>query len=342
MNENLLFELGCEELPSAAVWDLAQSLATNVNIELEKSGLQHAGIKTFSTPRRLAIYILHLSSRQSGQTISKRGPAVTMAYDADGMPTPALLGFAKSCGVEISNLGIIKTTKGSWINYETFTLGLPAIEIIPDILNRALNNLPIAKPMRWGANTTVFVRPVHWVVLLYGTEIVAANFFGIQSHRTTYGHRFLAPQAIILTHPDEYESCLAIAFVIADFVKRQHSITQQIKLLAAENHATVMISEKLAHEVTSIVEWPQALLGKFAADFLTIQQEVLATYIQMHQKCFPLYTNSDKLLPNFIMIANIHSQTYTTIIRGNEKVMAARLNDAAFFFMQDSKQTLLS
>jgi glycyl-tRNA synthetase beta chain len=340
MANDFLFELGCEELPSAAVFPLAQALKDNLLSLLNKAQIQYGAVKFFATPRRLALLILELNEEQPSQTIIRRGPALTAAYQANGEPAPALLGFAKSCNVDVSCLSTNKTDKGEWIIYETHIQGVKTKELLPQMLNESLKNLPIAKAMRWGNGEEEFVRPVHWAVMLFGNEVITTSIFGVTTSRYTCGHRFHHPASLEIKEPKSYESQLREAYVVADFVARRELILQQVNQIARQQNAQPIIPESLLEEVTSIVEWPQAIMANFEKAFLKVPPEALIASMQAHQKCFALQDMSGSLLPHFIAIANISSANAKQVAAGNEKVMRARLSDATFFFDQDRKQAL--
>lgn len=340
MVNDFLFELGCEELPSGAVWPLVDALANSFIAALDKAQIGYKEIKSFATPRRLAIFVTDLQEEQPSQILSRRGPALATAYDANGQPTPALLGFAKSCGVAVDELILSKTDKGEWLIHESVVKGAKTRELLPQIINQLLMALPISKPMRWGSGEVEFARPVHWAVLLLGNEVISCDILGAKADRYSYGHRFHHPHAIKLAKPQDYESLLQDAFVIADFAKRRTAIVKQVEQLAAQHNAHAIMPDELVDEVTSIVEWPQALIANFEQDFLEVPPEALIASMQSHQKCFALQDNAGKLLPHFITVANIASSHPQQVVIGNEKVMRARLSDAAFFFRQDKKQSL--
>lgn len=340
MLNDLLFELGTEELPSGAVWPLADALANNVVAGLAKANIQHGNVYRYATPRRLAILIHDVQAQQPGQTISRRGPAVAAAVDAEGQPLPALLGFAKSCGVGVDKLTTTKTDKGEWWVYNAVSAEANTRDLLPAMVNEAIAQLPIAKPMRWGNGETLFARPVHWAVLLFGDEVVHSTVLGVATGRHSFGHRFHHPGAVDIANPRAYESALKKAFVIADFAVRRQMIIEQVQQLATAHHYKAVMPESLVDEVTSIVEWPEALLANFEQEFLEVPAEALIAAMQSHQKCFALRDKQDHLLPHFITVANIASNHTQQVINGNEKVMRARLSDAAFFYRQDKRQTL--
>lgn len=340
MVNDFLFELGCEELPSGSVLPLSKELAYNMKDALDKAQIAYEAIKSFATPRRLAILISKVAKEQPSQTTVKRGPAVAVAYDADGKPSPALLGFARSCGVGVDQLGRSKTDKGEWFIYESHSPGAPSETILPELVQQSLSALPIPKPMRWGAGDEEFSRPVHWAVMLWGKQIIKASVLGVATGRISYGHRFHHPQAVQIEHPGDYEQALYNASVVADFSKRRQLIVEQIEKTAAKARGHAVMPDELVTEVASIVEWPQALLAGFDPAFLEVPSEALIASMQSHQKCFALKDEKQQLMPLFITISNIESKKPEQVIAGNEKVMRARLSDAAFFFDQDKKQTL--
>jgi glycyl-tRNA synthetase beta chain len=340
MVNDFIFELGCEELPSAAVWPLADELANQLIAALDKAQLSHGEVKPFATPRRLAVIIRDLQAEQESQRVTRRGPAAVAAYDAEGKPTAALIGFAKSCGVAVEQLIKIETDKGDWMGYERHNSGRAAKELLPILISQCLASLPISKPMRWGSGDNEFVRPVHWAVMLYGNEVIECQLLGVKTGRESLGHRFHHPQEITINSAQSYESQLHEAFVIADFSVRRQAIKDQVQQLAALYNARVVMPEDLVDEVTSIVEWPQALIANFEEEFLEVPAEALIASMQSHQKTFALKNKQGALLPHFITVSNIVSTNPQQVVQGNEKVMRARLSDAAFFFKQDKKRPL--
>lgn len=340
MVNDFIFELGCEELPSGAVWPLADEFANQLLGALDKAQLSYGQVKRFATPRRIALVIQDLQAEQKSQSVVRRGPAVVAAYDKEGKATPALLGFAKSCGVEVERLSQVATDKGDWIIYETHSNGKKTQELLPELVSQSLAALPIAKPMRWGNGEAEFARPVHWAVMLYGNQVIEHEVLGVKTGRYSRGHRFHHPQQIEISSAKSYELQLKEGFVIADFTLRKSEIKQQVEHLAALRQATAIMPDELLDEVTSIVEWPQALIASFEEEFLEVPAESLIASMQSHQKCFALKDQRERLLPYFITVSNIASTNPQQVILGNEKVMRARLSDAAFFFRQDKKQPL--
>ena len=260
-------------------------------------------------PRRLAVIVRDLAVTQADRQVVKRGPAVASAYDQAGNPTRAAEGFARSCGVTVADLGHLETDKGSWLSYKAQVQGVRTVELVPDIINRALAGLPISKRMRWGDSDTEFVRPVHWVVLLFGKDVIRTTVLGIETGRETCGHRFHHPGAISLSVTDEYLSrLLAEGRVVADFGERKKQIRQAVVESARARGGQALIDEDLLDEVTALVEWPVAITGSFDDKFLKLPKEVLIATMQSHQKYFPvLHPDSGELTADFITIANIAS-----------------------------------
>ena len=334
---DFLFELGTEELPVAAVKDLSQALKEKFSQALQVANIPHGEIACFGTPRRLAVFIKDMALVQAAQVISRRGPAVAGSKNEHGQPMPALLGFAKSCGVSVDVLQTITTDKGTWWVYESVKSEIETKTLLPSMIIQVLAELPIKKPMRWGEGEQQFSRPVHWALLLLGHEVLTMDVLGVRSQGITYGHRFHHPEAISITSPSSYKDRLFQAKVVVDFNQRRQMIGDKVTQLASLRQLEAVIPDALLDEVTSIVEWPQALEARFDDKFLDVPSEVLIAAMQIHQKSFALRDKKGNLAPYFIAVANIESQDITRVIAGNEKVMHARLSDAAFFYMQDKK-----
>lgn len=341
MVNDFLLEIGSEELPPKALLSLADALAAHIEDGLKAAELTFEKTERFATPRRLAVRVSGLQSRQADRDIERRGPALAAAYDANGQPTPAAKGFARSCGVEVNQLQTIQESKGEWLVYRQVMPGQSVQSILGELVNDSIKKLPIPKLMRWGNGDVQFARPVHWVVMLYGDEVVQASVLGLTAGACSYGHRFHHPTPITLTHPRQYEAQLEAAYVIADFEERKTVIQSQIEACAASYQAAVIKNDDLLEEVTAIVEWPSAVVVDFDPAFLAVPKEALIASMASHQKCFSLQNDEGDLLPHFITVANIESQAKEQIIKGNEKVMRARLSDAAFFYQKD-KQTSLA
>jgi len=339
---DLLIEIGTEELPPKALLKLSQSFEKSVSADLKESGLDHNGIKAFAAPRRLALLITDLAEKQADQEIERRGPALTAAFGDDGCPTKAAEGFARSCGVEsVDKLSQLKTDKGAWLAYTLHEKGQTAAELIPDIVRKALDKLPIPKRMRWGAGDAQFVRPVHWIVLLLGTSVIDAEILGIKSDNKTQGHRFHHPTAMSIFDPANYADLLkSQGHVIADFAERREIVRHAVIDIAAKANGTAVIDEALLDEVTAMVEWPVAVLGNFDQSFLDVPMECLISSMKGHQKYFHMLDDNNNLMPNFITVSNIDSSNLDTVRKGNERVIRPRLSDAEFFWQQDKKHRL--
>tara|TARA_R110002020_G_scaffold79880_1_gene199696 strand:- start:384 stop:2477 length:2094 start_codon:yes stop_codon:yes gene_type:complete len=338
----ILFELGCEELPPKSLKPLRDALQASVTEQLTDADISFDSIKAFAAPRRLAIQIQGISDKQPDRTEQKRGPAIKAAFDADGNPTRAAMGFAKGLGIDASELTTINTDKGDYVGYEQTIHGQATTELLPAIFQTALDNLPIAKRMRSGASRDEFVRPVQWAVLMQDDAIIDATIQGHQTGTQTRGHRFHSPDYHTIAHANDYEQLLDSLKVVADFDKRQMLIKNQVKALADEVNSDAIVPQDLLDEVTALVDFPIALRASFEARFLQVPQEALISTMQADQKYFCLTDKAGKLQPYFIFITNIESKDPNQIIEGNEKVVRPRLADAEFFFLQDQKQPLFA
>lgn len=338
----ILFELGCEELPPKSLKPLRDALQKSVTEQLAEADISFDSIKAFAAPRRLAIQIQGISDKQPDRTEQKRGPAIRAAFDADGNPTRAAMGFAKGLGIEASELTTINTDKGDYVGYEQTIHGQATTELLPAIFQAALDDLPIAKRMRSGASRNEFVRPVQWAVLMQDSAVIEATIQGHQTGTQTRGHRFHSPDFYNIDHANDYEPLLDGLKVVADFDKRQMLIKNQVKALADEINADAIVPQGLLDEVTALVDFPIALRADFEARFLQVPQEALISTMQADQKYFCLTDKAGTLQPYFIFITNIESKDPQQIIEGNEKVVRPRLADAEFFFLQDQKQPLFA
>ncbi|MHB0774989.1 glycine--tRNA ligase subunit beta [Halomonas sp. WWR20] len=337
----LLIELGVEELPPGAIASLAGALRDGVTAALREAEIPFARAQAYATPRRLAVSIEQLEGKQPDREIERRGPALAAAFK-DGEPTKAAQGFARSCGVSVDELIHLETDKGTWLGYRVQQQGEAVTALLPDMLAKVVANLPVPKNMRWGASRIEFSRPVHWLVMLYGSDVVPASILGLEADRLTYGHRFHAPQALSLAHADDYLGALENAYVLADMQRRRERIREQVLAEAEVQEARAIIDETLLDEVNGLVEWPVALTGSFDERFLAVPAECLISSMKANQKYFHLLDDDDKLKPLFITLANIDSADPQQVIAGNEKVIRPRLADAAFFYETDLKRTLVS
>jgi glycyl-tRNA synthetase beta chain len=338
-----LIELGTEELPPKALQKLSAAFTEGVVNGLKAAGLEVAQVESFAAPRRLAMLLRDVPLRQQDQVVEKRGPALQAAYDADGNPSKALQGFARGCGVDVSELQQKSTDKGTWLYFEQQKKGQSIQQLLPEMVAESLAKLPIPKRMRWGDRSDEFVRPVHWLVMMLDDNVIEANILGTNAGTQTYGHRFHAPQAIAIGHAADYEQILeSSGNVIAGFDKRRAKIRQQIETTAEQLGGAVQMDEDLLDEVTSLVEWPSAISGRFDDEFLQVPPEALVTTMQDNQKYFAVFDQQKKLLPYFITISNIESTQPEMVSHGNERVIRPRFSDAKFFWEQDQKVTLSS
>ncbi len=339
--QDLLIEIGTEELPPKALNKLSSAFLSGVKSGLEKSKLSFSKIENFASPRRLALLIRDLSESQPNKNVERKGPALQAAYAEDGSPTKAAEGFARSCGVEVSALAKQETEKGTWLVFRSEQKGQPTSALIPAIISESLDKLPVPRRMRWGDLDTQFVRPVHWIVLLFGNDIIEAEILGIHSGRETFGHRFHHPEAISIPVPTDYEMLLeTTGKVIANFDRRRQSVRAQVEKEAQQLKGKAVISDALLDEVTAMVEWPVAVAGNFESRFLDVPSEALISTMTSNQKYFHLLDTDEKLMPHFITISNIESRDASKVKEGNERVIRPRFSDAEFFWNQDRKHTL--
>ena len=338
---DLLIELGTEELPPKALSKLINAFEAGIKKGLKEAELDFDKIHAYAAPRRLAVVIESLEIRQQDRLIERRGPAVSAAFDSEGQPTKAVQGFARSCGVEVSALGTLETDKGAWLVFKQQQKGAETKDLIGDILQKSLAALPIPKRMRWGNLPGEFVRPVHWLILLFGDDVIPLELLGISSGRTSRGHRFHHPEPIMITSAKTYvNQLLEQGYVMVDMAVRQQAIHQQVEALGEELGGKAVINQGLLDEVTGLVEWPVALSGEYDRRFLELPAEALISSMEEHQKYFAVRDEDNTLLPYFITICNIESKDPAQVIAGNERVILPRLSDAAFFWETDRKRPL--
>ncbi|SFR65625.1 glycyl-tRNA synthetase beta chain [Marinobacter daqiaonensis] len=340
--QDFLVELGTEELPPKALRPLSDAFASGIRRGLEDAGIAFERVEAFAAPRRLAVRVRKLEDAQPDKPVEKRGPAIKAAFDDAGNPTRALTGFASSLGVTPEQLDTLETDKGAWVVYRTVEQGKPTEELLPELVEQALAGLPIPKRMRWGAHRTEFVRPVHWLVFMYGNAVIDSPIMGLKPGNTTRGHRFHCPRSLIVPTPNDYEIVLMQeGYVIADFDERRELIRRGVTETAEkEAGGKAVIDEELLDEVTALNEWPVPLLGRFEERFLEVPPEALISSMKEHQKYFHVMDREGKMLPVFITLANLRSKDPAQVIAGNEKVIRPRLADAAFFYDTDRKTRL--
>jgi len=338
---DFLIEVGTEELPPKALSTLSEAFVLGVTAGLEKSGLAHGAIAGFATPRRLAVKVSRLAEQQPEQQVRRRGPPLSAAFDGAGAPTRAALAFATSCGTTVEALGRIDEGKGTFLFFSGTRAGERTVQLLPALIQSALDQLPIPRRMHWGEGQAMFVRPVHWIVMLFGRDVVPATLLETETGRHTRGHRFMAPRPLSLASPTAYERTLREkGHVLADFSGRRERIRTEVATVAEAVAGHALIREALLDEVTALTEWPVALAGRFEERFLALPREVLICTLEEHQRYFPVEDGAGSLLPAFITVSNIASRDPPQVRAGNERVVRARLSDAAFFWEQDRREPL--
>ncbi|KFE53659.1 glycine--tRNA ligase subunit beta [Pseudomonas syringae] len=334
--QDFLVELGTEELPPKALNTLADAFLAGIEKGLLAAGLTFSAKQAYGAPRRLAVLITDLATQQPDRSVNLDGPPRQAAFDAEGNPTQAALGFAKKCGVDLSEID----QSGPKLRYSQSIAGKATASLLPTIVEDSLNDLPIPKRMRWGARKEEFVRPTQWLVMLFGDQVIDCTILAQTSGRESRGHRFHHPESVRINSPASYLTDLRAAYVLADFNERRQIIIKRVEELATQHEGTAIVPPSLLDEVTSLVEWPVPLVCSFEERFLEVPQEALIITMQDNQKYFCLLDADGKLLPRFITVANIESKDPQQIVLGNEKVVRPRLTDAEFFFKQDKKQKL--
>ncbi len=339
----LLIEIGCEELPPKALDELAQVFTAAICAGLAKRGVaaDAANAQTYNSPRRLATLIPAVADAQPDQIVERRGPAVNAGLDANGQPTKALSGFAASCGVSVEQLEKLQTDKGAWFVHRAQQTGKPIAALMQEIIADALKSLPIPKPMRWGDHDFSFVRPVHWLVILHGDQVIDAEIFGIASGRFSRGHRFMSPEKFDVVSADLYGTKLLERKVVADPVSRRNRVATVVAQAIGALGLEFVEPVELVAEVSNLVEWPVAIHGTFDKSFLEVPSEALIATMQNNQKFFPVRDANHKLTEHFIGVANIDSKDPGEIRKGYERVIRPRFADAKFFYDEDLKTPLV-
>ena len=340
---DFLVEIGTEELPPKALRELELAFESGVRAGLAQAALTHGDTRSFATPRRIAVLVKRLASQQPVQNVKRRGPPVSASFDAAGQPTRAAVAFAESAGVSVESLQRLDEGKGRFLFFIGTKAGTSAVDLLPGIVKSSLDALPIPKRMRWGAGGAEFVRPVHWLVMLYGKDVVPATILDVAAGNLTRGHRFMAPREIRLSSPSSYARALHDrGRVIASFEERREVIRAGVMAKANEVGGSAVMSDALLDEVTALVEWPVPLVARFEERFLELPREVLISTLQEHQRYFPIEGTDGKLMSWFVTVSNIESRDPAQVRAGNERVVRPRLADAAFFWDQDRKQPLAS
>lgn len=342
--KSLLVELGTEELPPKALDELGASFLRGLCEGLGKRGitasLERASL--YVTPRRLAVHIPEVATAQPEQALERRGPAVSAGMDADGNPAKALLGFAQSCGVSVEQLEKLETDKGAWFVFRTVKPGQAVAALLPEIVDEALKGLPIPKPMRWADHDYSFVRPVHWLVILHGSDIVDGEVLGLKSGRQSRGHRFMHPQPVHVADADSWLDAMRMAKVLADPAERRQRVRDEVARAATQTGGTPRLDDALLDEIANLTEWPVAIACTFEREFLGVPPEALVTTMEANQKFVPVFDANGALTEHFIGIANIDSKQPNEIRKGYERVIRPRFADAKFFWDEDLKTPLAS
>ncbi|TAL89502.1 MAG: glycine--tRNA ligase subunit beta [Rhodanobacter sp.] len=342
--KSLLVELGTEELPPKALDELSGAFLRGICDGLAKRGVA-AGLdqaRRYASPRRLAAFVPGVVASQPDQSVERRGPALAAAFDAAGAPSKALLGFAQSCAVDVGQLEKLETDKGAWFVWRTVKPGQPLAMLLPEIVDEALKALPIPRPMRWADHDYSFVRPVHWLVMLHGAEIIDGELLGLASGRKSRGHRFMHPQPVHVADADGWLDAMRASQVLADPLERRQRIRDEIAQVAAGIGGTPRLGDTLLDELANLTEWPAAIACTFERAFLDVPPEALVTTMVANQKFVPVFDADDKLTEHFIGIANIQSKDPAEIRRGYERVIRPRFADAKFFWDEDLKTPLAS
>ncbi|NNC56845.1 MAG: glycine--tRNA ligase subunit beta [Woeseiaceae bacterium] len=339
--DDFLVEIGTEELPPKALRSLMEAFGAELAAAIDNAPLERGDTHAYASPRRLAVLIDGLARRQADQKIEQKGPPVTIAFDDEGKPTPAAVAFAKKCGVEVAALARRKTGKGEWLVFDSTQKGRTAVDLMPELIERALASLPIPRRMRWGAGDAEFVRPVHWVVMLHGNDVIEAPVIATTAGNTSLGHRFHSSGPIVISQPKDYLDTLEKeGHVIADFERRRDLVREGVEAAAKAAGGHVVYGEALYDEVAALVEWPVPILGSFEEQYLELPREAVISTLTGHQRYFPVADDAGALLPRFITVANLESKDPDQVRDGNERVIRPRLADAAFFWNNDRRNTL--
>lgn len=341
MTADLLVEIGTEELPPKALSSLIDAFRSGVAAGLDEHRLRHGDVLAYASPRRLAVLVKDLSDKQPDRKIMQKGPPVSVAFADDGSVKPPATAFAKKCGVDVSELDRTATDKGEWLTFEQFEAGRPMSGLIGGLIEKALYAMPIPRRMRWGDGDIEFVRPVHWVVLLHGDEVIRTSILDTETGRTTEGHRFHSSGRIDIDTPGNYLSLLEEqGHVVADMQRRRELVIRGVNAEADAANGRVVDGPSLYDEVNALVEWPVAITGRFEERFLELPREVVVSTLTGHQRYFPVEDANGRLMPVFITVANLDSKDPARVVDGNERVIRPRLADAAFFWESDKKTRL--
>jgi len=339
--DDFLVEIGTEELPPKALRSLMAAFGASIEAALDDVRLTHGAVSAYASPRRLAVVVKKLAREQDSREVSKKGPPVSVAYDDDGNITAAGRAFAKKCGVAETDLDRSKSDKGEWLSCNVVEEGKTAKQLLPELIDKALADLPIPRRMRWGSGDVEFVRPAHWIVMLHGAETLNASILGIKTGNKSRGHRFHSSKPITITRPSEYLTILKEeGRVLADFDQRRKLVQKGVEAAAKTCGGSVVDGDALYDEVTALVEWPVPMTGAFDEEYLRLPREVIISTLSGHQRYFPIADKSGELLPHFVTVANLESKDPDQVRAGNERVIRPRLADAAFFWDNDRRTPL--
>lgn len=337
MAKDLLFEIGAEEIPAGFMPNILGQLKTLAETKLNDAHLPFESIATYGTPRRLALIVKGLADTSAEISERHKGPSASIAYDADGNPTKAAIGFARGKGLDVADLVV----EDGYIYAETKTAGVPAKDIITDMLPQLITGLNFPKSMHWGNLDAKFVRPVRWLVALLDEEVIPVEFATVKSGNVTRGHRFLGADEITIKNAASYVDTLKENFVMVDQDARRELISKQLHDIAASKNASIVWDDDLLEEINYLVEWPTALCGGFEESYLALPDAAIITPMKDHQRYFPLVDQDGKLLPMFLTVRNGSDHSIEVVQAGNERVLRARLDDAKFFFNEDRKKPLI-
>ncbi|HON59677.1 MAG TPA: glycine--tRNA ligase subunit beta [Smithella sp.] len=340
MSNELLLEIGTEEIPAGFLSKAVADMEEIIRKSLTEKRIAFEGIQCMATPRRLVLSIADLAPRQEDQTVEKLGPARKAAFDENGQPTKAALGFARGQGLDVSQLDIIVTEKGEYVGARKTLPGQPTNELLPDMLKEFILAIPFRKSMRWANYDLRFARPVHWILAIYQGSVIPLKIEDIESGNFSYGHRFMSPGNFAVTNLADYMSLTRQHFVMVDQTERKSFILTEAQKKAADVGGILFYTDDLLETVSFLVEYPVVVLGKFDEDFLRLPKDVLTTTMISHQKYFPITDTAGKLLPYFIAVSNTQPRDMAVVVEGNERVLRARLADASFFFEEDKKVPL--
>ncbi|MBN8924702.1 MAG: glycine--tRNA ligase subunit beta [Rhodanobacter sp. 68-29] len=340
--KSLLIELGTEELPPKALDELSAAFLHGICDGLAKRGIEAAldEAQAWCSPRRLAVHVPRVAAMQPEQSVERRGPAANAALDAEGKPGKALLGFAQSCGVAVEQLEKLETDKGAWYVFRAVKPGQTLAALLPEIVDEALKGLPIPRPMRWADHDYAFVRPVHWLVMLHGADVIDGEVLGLRSGRQSRGHRFMHPQPVHVADADGWLDAMRSAKVLADPAERRQRVRDEVARAAQETGGVPRLDEALLDEIANLAEWPVAIACSFERGFLAVPQEALVTTMETNQKFVPIFDADGRLTEHFIGVANIDSKQPAEIRKGYERVIRPRFADAKFFWDEDLKTPL--